>query len=58
MQRHKSGPGSGASFVMGLKSGRGANISGLESGVENKIQERTRTLGDQSVKINKHKKGW
>ena len=34
-----------ASFVMGLKSGGGANISGLESGVGNKLQERTGKWG-------------
>ena len=34
-----------ASFVTGLKSGGGANISGLESGVGNKLQERTGKWG-------------
>ena len=48
-----------ASFVMGLKSGGGANISGLESGVGNKLQERTgKWGGGQSFTINKHKKGY
>ena len=42
---------------MGMKSGGGANTRGLESGLGNKLQERTGKWGE-SFKINKHKKGY
>ena len=38
-----------ASFVMGMKSGGGANMSELESGVGNKLQERTGKWGVGNV---------
>ena len=44
-----------SNFVRGLKSEGGANISGLETGARNKLQEGTRKWG-QVFETDKHKK--